>query len=167
MKKHFEKYISDYGVALTKLCLSLTNNSNDAKDLYQTTWEKAMKKYRLYDKSKPFDKWLYSICVNAYRDEMRRYERKKLLNFSSKEEHQLFLDSISYEDVDRDEYISLYEAMKKLKPDHKEVIVLFYFNDYSIEELSELLSIPEGTVKSRLHTAREKIRKELFENETK
>lgn len=167
MKKQFEKYISDYGVSLTKLCLSLTNNQNDAKDLYQATWEKAMRKYKRYDKSKPFDKWLYTICVNTYRDELRRFDKKNVLDFKSDEEKERFLSSIPYEEVDHDEYIALYDAMKILSADLKEVLVLFYFKDYSVEELSEILSIPEGTIKSRLNRARNKLRKELDCNDTK
>lgn len=161
MKKQFEAYIRDHGTALTKLCLSLTNSRPDAEDLYQATWEKAMRHYRRYDPAMPFDKWLFTLCVNLYRDRARRYDNRKLLRFSNQEEQEQFLSSIPAAESDRDAYLALRAAVHKLKEPLREAIVLYYFRDYSIKELSEILGIPEGTVKSRLHTAREELRKEL------
>lgn len=161
MKKQFERYIADHGLALTKLCLSLCGDRRDAEDLYQSTWEKAIRKIRTYDPEKPFEKWLFAICVNAYRDRVRHYDSRKIMRFSSEEEQEFFLSSIPDRDVDRDEVIALHTAVRRLKPALREVIVLYYFRDYSVAELSEILGIPEGTVKSRLSTARAELRKEL------
>ncbi len=161
MKKPFDKYIAQYGLSLTKLCSSLCSNRYDAEDLYQSTWEKAMKKIKLYDADKPFEKWLFSICINTYRDNLKRFDRKKVLKFSSDEEQQRFLSSIPDFSFDKDEYIALHEAMSKLPSDLKEIIVLYYFRDYTLKELSEILGIPEGTAKSRLYKSRDILRKEL------
>lgn len=161
MKRDIEPYIAAHGTALTKLCLSLCGNCHDAEDLYQTTWEKAIKNLRRYDTSKPFEKWLFTICVNTYRDIVRRYERKKLIRFSTGEEQELFISSIPSEDADRDELITLHNAVRALKPQLREVIIMYYFRSYNVAELSEILDIPEGTVKSRLSAAREQLRKEL------
>ena len=165
MKKPFDNLISEHGLSLSKLCLSLCNNSLDAQDLYQSTWEKAIKKYRHYDSSKPFEKWLFAICINTYRDSLKRFDRKKVVKFSSSEEQERFLSSIPDFTSDKDDYIALHNAIKRLSPHYREVIVLYYFKDYLVDELSEILEVPVGTVKSRLHTAREKLRKELNYND--
>ena len=165
MKKQVEQYVRDYGLALTKLCVSLTDNRHDAEDLYQSTWEKVIRKLRKYDSSRPFEKWLFAVCVNTYRDRVRRYDNHKLLRFPSVEEQERFLSSIPCEDGDRDEYLSLHSAVRQLKPPLREAIVLYYFRDYSVAELSEILKIPEGTVKSRLSAARAELRKELKDDE--
>ncbi len=165
MKKTFEKLIATHSTSLTKLCTSLCNNLHDAQDLYQATWEKAIKKYRQYDSNQSFEKWLFAICVNTYRDMLRRYDNKKVVKFSTSDEQESFLSSIPDFDVDKDEYIALHTALANLRPEHREVIILYYFKDYSILELSEILSVKEGTVKSRLHFAREKIRKEMHIDE--
>lgn len=165
MKKDVERFVAAHGMVLTKLCLSLTNNCHDAEDLYQSTWEKAIRRLRQYDDSRPFEKWLFGICVNTYRDRLRRYDNKKLLRFSSDEEQERFLSSIPCEDGDRDEYLALRSAIQNLKPALREAIVLYYFRDYSVAELSEILEIPEGTVKSRLSAARAELRKELSDDD--
>ncbi len=161
MKKEFDILIRKHGLALTKLCLSLTGNRYDAEDLYQAVWERAMRKYKRYDRAKPFDKWLFTICVNLYRDRLKRYDNSKLVRFQTDEEQEHFLSSIPSDEDNRDEYIALRIAVRKLKPSLREAIVLYYFRDYSIADLAEILRIPEGTVKSRLSAARQELRKEL------
>lgn len=164
MKKQIEAYVAQHGLALTKLCLSLCGNRHDAEDLYQSTWEKAIRKIRTYDSDNPFEKWLFAICVNTYRDRVRRYDNSKILRFSSDEEQDHVLSSIPVGDIDYDGMIALHAAVQRLKPALREVVVLYYFRDYSVAELSEILDIPEGTVKSRLSTARTELRKELTDD---
>ena len=161
MKPDFDGYIMRHSAALTKLCMSLCGNRHDAEDLFQSTWEKAIRRFRSYDPEKPFEKWLFAICVNTFRDRVRRYENKKLLRFPTEEEQERTLRSVPADEPDRDERLALYVAVKRLKPPLREAIVLYYFRDYSVGELSEILNVPEGTVKSRLSAAREKLRKEL------
>ena len=161
MQNPFDNLIKDYGKSLTKLCMSLCNNFHDAQDLYQSTWEKAMKKYKHYDANKPFEKWLYAICINTYRDSLRRFDIKKVFKFNTIDEQERYINSVADFSNDKDEYISLHSSIIKLSPQLRETIVLYYFKDYTIDELSEILMIPAGTVKSRLHTARNQIKKEL------
>lgn len=161
MKKPIDDYIAAYSLPLTKLCVSLTDHHSDAEDLFQSTWEKAIRSIRKYDISKPFDKWLFTICVNVFRDRVRRYENRKVLRFKDGREDERFLSSIPSEDGDRDEILALRAAVAQLKPPLREVIVLYYFRDYSVSELAEMLCIPEGTIKSRLSAARAELRKEL------
>ncbi|MBQ8860858.1 MAG: RNA polymerase sigma factor [Ruminococcus sp.] len=161
MKKEYEKLVEEHGLNLTKLCLSLCNNSIDAQDLYQSTWEKVFRKYKLYKKEQPFEKWLFSVCINTHRDMLKRFDVRRAFRFNSSDEQELFLSSIPFYEEEKDDYISLHNALNILRREQREVIVLYYFKDYSISELSEILSIPEGTVKSRLHKARELLKKEL------
>ena len=63
-----------------------------------------------------------------------------------------------------DEYAALHEAIGKLTKKQRAVVALFYFRDFSISDIAEMLKIPEGTVKSRLSAARAEIKRRL-ENE--
>ncbi len=156
------KYITLYGKDLTRLCMSLCNSRDDAEDLYQSTWEKVMRHFRRYNKEKPFDKWLFSICVNTYKDMVKSPFYKRIIRFDKTEELERTLNSIPYdEDISREEILTLHNAISKLSTDKRQVIALFYFKDYSTKEVAEILSIPEGTVKSRLNSARQDLRKEL------
>lgn len=161
MKSDISEYISKYGKDLGRLCSSLCSSCHDAEDLYQTTWEKVLRNIRHYDRSKPFDKWLWSVCVNAHKDMLKNPFRKKVLAFDTSEELERILNSVPQSEQSRDDYIILHNAIRHLDPKKRQVIALYYFKDYSTAELAEILGIPEGTVKSRLSSAREQIRKEL------
>ncbi len=158
--------IEQYSPELSRLCSSLCSRRQDAEDLFQTTWEKVLRNLKKYDESKPFDKWLWRICINAHKDMMKNPFRKRRASFRNEEEQELFLSSLREKDQNRDEYISLHKAISRLDIKSRQVISLYYFKDFSTKELSELLDIPEGTVKSRLFKAREEIRKELQNSET-
>lgn len=155
------EYINLYGKDLTRLCVSLCNQRSDAEDLYQTTWEKAIKNIKKYNKEKPFDKWLFAICVNAYKDMVKSPFRKRIVHFTTTDELERTLNSIPESVASQDEFLSLHQALEKLTYEKRQVIALYYFKDYSTKEVAEILNIPEGTVKSRLNSARQTLRKEL------
>lgn len=160
------RYISVYQEDLTRLCISLCRNIPDAEDLYQDTWLKVMCKYQKYDESKPFDKWLFTICVNTYKDRQKSFWKKKQFHFSSNEDKELFLSSIPDVpefDGQSEMYDTLLNCLIKLPLKYNMIISLFYFKDYSEKEVASILNIPIGTVKSRLHKAK-KILKELILN---
>lgn len=90
-------YIKLYSKDLTRLCLSLCKNKADAEDLFQSTWEKAIKNIKKYNMEMPFDKWLYSICVNNYKDSVKSPFHKKILRFEKTEDLELTLNSIPQE----------------------------------------------------------------------
>ncbi len=162
MNTEFDAYIQRYSADLTRLCISLCSNVADAEDLFQDTWLKAMKFYPKYDKSKPFDKWLYSICVNTYKNTLNSAFFKKRKNFHSDEEEGIFFNSIpEITDENKEDYIELHRAISALSKKQKIVVVLYYFKDYSITEISQIINIPEGTVKSRLSSARAELKRRL------
>ena len=135
----------------------------DAEDLFQTTWEKVIKGYSKYDRSRPFDKWLWSVCVNAHRDMLRNPFRRYRMNFNTNEEMTETLNSIPDAKENTEDYVALHIALRKLNPKLREVIALYYFRDFTYAEMSVILGIPEGTVKSRLNSAKNQLRKELFD----
>lgn len=165
MKSRFDDYIQLYNADLTRLCISLCGDKSEAEDLLQDTWLKALKNYKKYDVTKPFDKWLFSICVNTYKNKINSAFFSKRKCFQNEEEERLFFSSI--EDItpdNREDYLELHKAIRSLSKKHRTVIVLYYFKDYSIKDISQILNISAGTVKSRLSTARSHI-KRRFTNE--
>lgn len=163
MKYEFENYIQRYNADLTRLCISLCGNISDAEDLLQDTWLKALRHYNKYDKNKPFDKWLYSICVNTYKNSISSAFVKRQKQFKNDEEKQLFFTSIpEVNDNNIDNYIELHNAISSLSKKNRIVIVLYYFKDFSVKEISQIINIPVGTVKSRLASAREEIKRRLI-----
>ena len=75
------------------------------------------------------------------------------------------LDNLQYTEKDRLEEQDTRNLLKKLSKDLKETVLLYYFEDFSVKEVAEILNIPEGTVKSRLSKARKDLEKILIKNE--
>lgn len=166
MKQEFENYIRQYSRELTRLCISLCQNIADADDLFQDTWYKAIKNYDKYNRDMPFEHWLFSICVNTYKNNKKLFYNSKKICFGSDEEKTKFLNSIPNTDhSNSDDYCELHNAVAQLPKKQKIVVILFYFKDFSISEIAKILKIPEGTVKSRLNTAKSKIKRRLCDEQ--
>lgn len=156
-----DEYIRQYGRRLYGLCMTLCKNTFDADDLYQDTWLKVVKSIDHYDCSREFEPWLIRICVNTYRNRLRRIARSPLLSFSDTEEKDRVLASVAA--PEKRDYLPLYEAVDALPDKLRVTVILFYFRDMDLASVANILQIPAGTVKSRLHKAREMLRKKLGE----
>lgn len=162
MKEIFTKYAECYSEDLSRLCLSLCCDIQDAEDLFQDTWHKAMKNYTQYNSNYPFDKWLFSICVNTYKNTLKLSYNRNKVDFPSVEEKERFINSFPDESsLTLERYLELRKIISDLPKKLRVVVVLKFFKDYSLKEIAEILKIPEGTVKSRLYTAKSIIRRRL------
>ena len=148
-------YIQKYGKRLFGLCLTLCANGPDAEDLYQDTWLKVLRHWGRYDEAKEFEPWLTAICVNTYRDRLRRLQRLPLFR-------ELPEELAAPEQTD---YSDLHRAIDRLPEKLRITVILFYFHDMKESQVAESLGIPPGTVKSRLNNARKILRKELSDEE--
>ena len=149
-----DEYVTQYSGDLTRLCMSLCGNRVDAEDLFQDTWLKAARHFKRYQPDKPFLNWLFTICVNTFKNSVNAAYRQRRYTFASDAEREMFFVFIA----------ALHEAIGKLTKKQRAVVALFYFRDFSISDIAEMLKIPEGTVKSRLSAARAEIKRRL-ENE--
>ena len=151
----FDQYIEQYGQKLFGLCMHLCRERWDAQDLYQETWLKAYQARHGYDSSRDFGVWISRICVNLYRDKLRR---KKLLSFlpfvHQEQEEQLAAP-------EQEDYSDLYQAVRQLPYAYRMGVVLYYFLGCQVKQTAEVLQIAEGTVKSRLSKARSLLERSL------
>lgn len=158
-----DQYIRDYGKRLYGLCTFLCANSYEAEDLYQETWLKVVKNISKYHPEKEFEPWLTTICVNTYRNTLRRIAKSPVFNsFSTTEEKEDILNSIPA--PEGKDYSSLYTAIDHLPEKLRLTVILFYFRDMDINTTAKVLGIPPGTVKSRLNKAK-KLLKEVLADE--
>lgn len=158
-----DQYIRLYGKRLYGLCLSLCANSFDADDLYQETWLRVVKSISQYDPTKEFGPWLTKICVNTYRNVLRRLTRSPFLDFRTNEEKDAQINAVP--DAEKADYSPLYEAIDRLPEKYRIAVILFYFQNMDVASTAHVMGIPEGTVKSRLSKAR-KLLKEVLDGET-
>lgn len=158
-----DQYIRLYGKRLYGLCLSLCANSFDADDLYQETWLRVVKSISQYDPTKEFGPWLTKICVNTYRNVLRRLTRSPFLDFRTNEEKDAQINAVP--DAEKADYSPLYEAIDRLPEKYRIAVILFYFQNMDVASTAHVMGIPEGTVKSRLSKARKRL-KEVLDGET-
>lgn len=164
MYKIFEEYVELYSEDLSRLCLSLCLNTQDAEDLFQDTWLKAIKNYSKYNGSYPFDKWLFSICVNTFKNTLKLSYNKNKAIFNTLEDKEYYMNSIpDNSTLTPEAYFEMRKIISDLPKKLRTVLILKSFKDYSLKEIAEILDIPEGTVKSRLHNAKSIIKRRLGE----
>lgn len=167
-------FIEKYKTPLYKLCVNLHKNNANAEDLFQDTWIKAFKYMNSFDRSKNFEPWLFTIAINLYKDNYRKVKRwfSKSIDFFDITEKDSVIDNIrattylpeeSYDNSQDKE--QLRNAINNLKDDFRVVIILFYYNGLKQKEISEILKIPEGTVKSRLNKAKKLLKNYMEDND--
>lgn len=162
----FERYVEAYSRDLTRFCVKLCGNIHDAEDLFQDTWARAFDKFEQYRPEYSFKSWLFAICASIFKNAKRHKYNSTKAVFASEEEKERFIRSIPAREQDVDAYLDLHTAMLSLSKKYRLVLVLYYFREFSQREIAEMLDIPEGTVKSRLNTAKKLLKRRLYDEET-
>lgn len=169
-QSQFEKIALPLMNDLYFAALGLTRNSRDAEDLVQDTYLKAFRNFARFRPDTNFKAWIFRILVNTYIDSYRRKSRAPFLSELDEEsavappapqEKKVLLDNLNA--LDRFVGDDVLKALNKLPPAHRLVVLLADVEDFKYREIAEILDIPIGTVMSRLHHAREFLRKALWE----
>lgn len=160
--------IEQCGDSVYRYCQSITFTVEDAEDLYQQTFLKAFEMRKKISHDKNPKSYLLSIATNLWKNHKSTYARhERIAPTISAEEEGVQIEDVRSENdmleqIIKDEELSNLKACVERLPDkQKQVIKLFYAGETSIEEIARILRIPRGTVKSRLHQAKENLRKEM------
>lgn len=139
--------------------LAILGNRDDAMDASQEAFIKAYRAISRFDPQRPFYPWFYRILRNACFDWLRRRKTRAHAGLSMDVPDQRFRPDIL---AGRDEMReAVWKGIGKLSEGDREIIVLRHFQHMSYQEIAESLDIPQGTVMSRLFTARKRLRSEL------
>lgn len=146
----FEKLLLQYKSYLYKVAYTYVKDKQVALDILQETSFKAWLNIHTLKDEEKFKPWITKILVNT------------ALNYIKKESKVIYMEdenSIIYSEksISIEEKLDLYDAIDLLKPKYKTVIILKYFDDMKIEDISYVLSTPENTVKSHLKRAKESL----------
>jgi RNA polymerase sigma-70 factor (ECF subfamily) len=131
---------------------------DDADDLLQETWIRALTNLDRFDPNKRLSTWLFQIALNLCRDWARRDQVRSRFRRDVQEMRQGKMSAKVEETVDARKIV---QAMEALQPQQKEALLLRYYQGFSEAEASEILGCPKGTVKSRLHQAVKTLRVKL------
>lgn len=161
----FEALVRRYRPELLHFLIRFASNRAAGEDLFQETFLQVHISADTFDVNKRFKPWLFTIGANKARDHLRKNKRQKTVPLSAlidkkQEDGPSFIDLMQADlplpdDLVQDgETADLVKAVVESLPDHlREVLLLAYFNQFAYKEIAEMLSIPLGTVKSRLHAA--------------
>lgn len=158
-----------YRMAVYNLALRMLRNEDDATDAAQETFIRVFRALDRFDERHRFKPWILRIASNYCIDQLRKRDWKTI-SFDSPietEEGQLPLEFASPgpapdEVLERKEQRAVIEeAVDSLPPDYRMAIVLRHTEDLSYEEIADVLGVPIGTVKARIHRARAALQRKL------
>ena len=162
-----ERAIEQYGKATYNFAYRLTRNEADARDLTQDAFIRVYRAWRSFVPGTSFLSWIYRIVTNLYRDELRRKKGRFQEEIPEDNAPQEFGGERPLAVNPIDEYVEgqlsepLQRSLEMLSPDQRQVVVLADIEEYSYQEIAEIMDCSIGTVRSRLHRARALLRRLL------
>ena len=158
-----ERLIEDYGQDVLKIAYLYVKDQQLAEDIFQEVFYKVMKNYHKFEHLSSEKTWLIRITINTCKDLLRTSWLRRVTTFGTLEEQNQTQYEQPFDMTQSESNNELYEMIMKLPLRYKEVILLFYYEDFSYDEMAKILNIPKGTVQSRLARGREKLKKMMEE----
>lgn len=166
-QSELEMCIAEYGKDLYSFCCYLTYSKMEADDLYQDTFVKVIELGKIDVSNNP-KSYLLSIAVRLWKNRKRKLERRRQALVSDtmeelEQEGRLKTKKSSPEQemIQKEQKENVQHAVSGLPDKLRIVALLYYMEDRKVTEISEILHVPQGTVKSRLHKARKILREKL------
>jgi RNA polymerase sigma-70 factor (ECF subfamily) len=153
----FESLVERYERVLFRVAVRMLGNTEDARDATQTAFVKAFEQLPRYDPAFRFFSWIYRILANECLNQRRARRMQVDVDEGFAAPGGPFEAAEAGERRRR-----VQAAILELAPAYREVVVLRHFAELSYEEIAAAVNIPEKTVKSRLHTARQQLGARLF-----
>ena len=161
-----ERFVQTYQQEVYRLALSILDESTEAEEATQDALLAALRSLDSFRGASSFKTWLYSIAVNICRTRLQHLKRRENLTnalggiLRTHNSHQL---SVEEHAIRGESDSALWRAIHRMDEKHCIPIVLRYYHDLSVAEIANILHIPEGTVHSRLNTARKQLHAVLKE----
>ena len=160
-----EMFVRQYETGVFRLALSIVGDQAEANEITQETFISALRSLPAYQENKSLKAWLYTIALNKSRSQLRKRKTLERLRTSLNSIFRVELQKQMLPEestIQNDEEAEIWNALNKLDEPFRIVVILRYFHELSIADISEILSVNEGTIHSRLHTARERLRNALI-----
>lgn len=162
----FDFLVNKYRERLFSIIYNLTSNREDAADLVQDSFIKAFSSMGRFQGKSSFFTWLYRIGVNTALSHLKRHRFRRffsLENINDEASSSEIVEALSVKTKTEKGAIlnelqeRLNEALQKLSPKHRTVVVLFEIEGLSHQEISAIMGCSVGTVRSRLHYAKQQL----------
>lgn len=166
----FEQLVLTYQTQIYHLCYRMLGNAEDAADMTQETFLKAWRSLDGFHFESAFSTWLYRLASNCCLDFLRSQKRRPTVSLVMEDaegEEQAYepadeAPSPEEQAIFQEEKNEINIAMQALDEEQRQVLTLRVVNDLSYAQIADILSLKEGTVKSRIARARENLRKNIL-----
>ena len=159
-KEKLENLIELYGNDVLRIATLYIQNPSTAEDIFQDVFIKVSKCLSSFHGKSSEKTWIIKITINTCKDYLKSAWRKKVVsieNFNDTIENAGFDENI----IDSENASMVLKEILLLPTKYKDVLILYYYKDFSTIEISSVLNIPEATVRTRMKRAREMLKEKL------
>jgi RNA polymerase sigma factor (sigma-70 family) len=156
-----EWLMNEFGRKVVRLAFTYLKQEQLAEDVAQEVFMKCYQKLDTFRHESSYQTWLYAITVNLCKDRLRSWSFRNIIFndiFSTKSINHRTPESSLMENEAKSE---LSQSVLELPVKYREIIILYYYEELTYQQISELLGISSQTIKSRLHRGRNLLRKKL------
>lgn len=160
----FGRLVQKYQDRLFNAMVHMLGDAEDARDTVQDAFVQAFVKLETFQQTAAFYTWLYRIAFNSAISRRRRSRPVESLDRNRETSGDEPADAAAGDPLESQERAAqVRQALSQVSPEHRQILVLRDIDDLSYEEIGEVLQLPVGTVRSRLHRARLQL-KELLQS---
>lgn len=149
-KEEFADLVLQYQQSMYRLALGILRNDRDAEDALSETIMKAYEHLAGLREKEKFKSWIMTILVNVAKNMLTKNSRLQLVD-----------DVTVFGEAFEENQNDVWGSIMELGEQHRQIIILFYYDGFSTKEIARILKVPEGTVKSRLSRARQSLKEIL------
>jgi RNA polymerase sigma-70 factor (ECF subfamily) len=153
-----ETLMRKYGNDVLRTAYMYVKDSHLAEDIFQDVFIKVNQKLSTFQGSSSIKTWIIRITINTSKDYLKSAWNQRVMPFTEFQENTMASDDDFTAVEQQEENRVIREAVMKLPDKYKDVLLCIYYNDMTISEAAKLLRIAEGTAKSRLSRAKEKLK---------
>ncbi len=159
-KEKLTSLIELYGNDVLRIATLYTQNPSTAEDIFQDVFFKVNKYLSSFSGKSSEKTWIIKITINTCKDYIKSAWRKKIVPL---EEFNETSDNVSYDNniIDSENASMIFNEILTLPLKYKDVLILYYYKDFSTAEISKILNVPEATVRTRMKRARELLKEKL------
>ena len=160
---YFEELYERYSDKVFRKCLSFVKDRAKAEDFTHDIFIKLIVKIGSFKETSRFSTWLFSITYNFCMDQLRSNKKAPETELDEDMDLANEYEADELEEVEM-EAVRLRQALDKIAPDERTIVLMKYQDDFSIKEIADVFNITESAVKMRLKRTREKLKKYYFES---
>lgn len=155
-----QRLMDTYGNDVLRTAYMFLKDVHKSEDAFQEVFIKVYKKYAGFKGESSEKTWIIRITINVCKDMLRSSWLKRVL-VTDKFKEQAAAPDIAGRIIRKDENRLLFDEVMSLPESYREAVILFYYHGFDTKEAGQMLNVAEGTVRSRLHRAREMLKERL------